>query len=62
MFCDVLRLIYFLKLPCRTRSVIAYSAGALLYQKIFMVAEQWLLENQLAMRDTEVIFYSNVSL
>ena len=35
MFCDVLRLIYFLKLPCRTCSMIAYSAGALLYQKIF---------------------------
>ena len=40
MFCDVLHLIYLLKLPCRTCSVIAHSAGALLYQKIFMVAEQ----------------------
>ena len=40
MFCDVLHLIYFLKLPCRTCSVIAYSAGALLYQKIFTCGDR----------------------
>ena len=45
MFCDVLRLIYFLKLPCRTCSVIAYSAGALLCQKIFKIIETSLNSN-----------------
>ena len=40
MSCDVFALVLQQKLPCRTCQTIVHSAGVLVYQKIFMVAEQ----------------------